>query len=458
MDRVGLVKNQLSLWQVVVIGIAYMTPMTVFDTFGHVSEVTHGRVPMAYLLALVAIMLTALSYGRLSVVFPQSGSAYNYTNNVCGRKSGFVVGWGALLDYLMLPMINALLSGIYLKSLFPSVPAWISITLYVFLVTYINCRNIKFLANLNFLFVAVPLFLMADFIYLVIHDLILQYNVSRVLTFKPLFNGDTTINPLIQGAAVLCFSFLGFDAVTTLANETHDPKRNIPRAIMISVLLGGIIFFTAAWFIQLYYPNNSMFKDPIEAQPEIVLYVGGKLFQHVFLVAILINTFASALASHASAARLIYIMGVDGIIPGKLFRYVSPKYNAPLFCVLLVGLLSLNAIFFRLDTAISLINFGAMIAFSAVNISVFILFVVQRREYSSLGQIMKNIVFPVLGIGTVIFMWCNLQLDALIFGGGWTLLGIIYMLYCKLCGRPLFKRNSLALSENKDIPAAKSTL
>lgn len=458
MNELATNKTQLSLWQVIIIGVAYMTPMTVFDTFGIVSGVTNGRVPMAYLLALIAIMLTAFSYSRLAIVFPNSGSAYSYTNQVCGKLSGFIVGWGTLLDYLLLPMINSLLSGIYLKALFPAVPTWLLIVVYTLLVTFINCRNIKFLANLNVLFVGIPVILMVYFIYLVIQDLIFQYDVNHVLTVKPLINGDTSFIPLVSGAAILCFSFLGFDAVTTLANETFNAKKNIPRAIIATVLMGGIIFFVAAWFIQLYYPDNSHFKDPIEAMPEIVLYVGGKLFQSIFLLAILINTFASALASHASAARLIYIMGVDGVIPGKRLKYIHPKFRSPIFCVLLVGLLSLNAIFFRLDTAVSLISFGAMVAFSAVNISVFIWFVIYKKEFFTFKQVLKNIVCPSLGMVSVLVMWCNLKEDALLLGGFWTGLGMIYILYCKVRKRPLFKRNDLTLTAGTEIPVAKSIL
>ena len=451
-------KTLLSLWHVIIIGVAYMTLMTVFDTFGIVSGVTNGRVPMAYLLALIAIMLTALSYSRLAIIFPSSGSAYSYTNNVCGKVTGFIVGWGTLLDYLLLPMINSLLSGIYLKALLPDIPIWLLIIVYTSIVTYLNCRNIKFLANLNAFFVGVPLIIILYFIYLVIHDLLFQYDVSHVVTIQPLLNGDTSIVPLISGAAILCFSFLGFDAVTTLANETQDAKKTIPKAIIISVLAGGIIFFVAAWFIQLYYPNNNAFKNPIEAQPEIVLYVGGKLFQSAFLIAILVNTFASALASHASAARLIYIMGADEVIPIKSLKYIHPKFHSPIFCVLIVGILSLNAIFFRLDTAVSLISFGAMVAFSAVNISVFVYYGCRKKEITSFKQIMKNILFPFIGMVSVLVMWCNLKEDALLLGGFWTLLGMIYVLYCKICNRPLSKRNKNFIAKENDIQVAKSIL
>jgi len=184
-------QRKLGLWQVVIIGVAYMTPMTVFDTFGIVSGLTEGRVPLAYLLALVAVLLTALSYGRMVKAFPEAGSAYTYTRKTCGNQAGFLVGWASLLDYMLLPMINALLAGIYLRSLFPQLPPWIWIVAFTLLVTWINSRNIKLLANLNFLFVGAPVVLMGVFIYLVIQGVSHQGGPDAVWTLRPLLNGDT---------------------------------------------------------------------------------------------------------------------------------------------------------------------------------------------------------------------------------------------------------------------------
>ncbi|MDI2111985.1 APC family permease [Commensalibacter nepenthis] len=438
MDQLKKSKKLLSLWQVVIIGVAYLTPMTVFDTFGIVSERTNGRVPLAYLLTLVAIMLTAMSYSRLAATFPESGSAFTYTSKICGKANGFIVGWATLQDYMLLPMINALLSGAYLSALFPDIPNWILITVYVAIVTFINLRNVSLLANMNFIFVGVPLILTIYFIYLVIH-IKLGQGVTAVLTMKPLFNGDNSLEPLVGGAAVLCFSFLGFDAVSTLANETKDSKKNIPRAIMITVLSGGIIFFISAWFIQLYYPTNELLKNYKDSSsPEIALYVGGIIFQKFFMIAMLVNTLASALASHASAARLLYIMGIARFIPGQMFRYVHPKYHSPYFCVLLVGFLSLGAIFCSLDTAVSFVNFGAMIAFSAVNVCILVMFVYKNKEIATMKQILLNLIFPVLGLVTVAYMWLNLQEDSFIFGLSWTFLGLLYLFYLKKINKSLF--------------------
>ncbi len=428
-------KSGLSVWQVVIIGIAYMTPMTVYDTFGIVSGVTQGRVPMAYLLALVAVLLTALSYGRLVKIYPDAGSAYSYAKSSCGTQVGFIVGWSSLLDYILLPMINSLLSGIYLRSLFPQIPPWIFIVAFTLLVTFINCRNIKLLANLNVLCVGLPVILMGVFIYLVIHGVTQQLGYSHVWTMAPLFNGNTTILPLISGAAILCFSFLGFDAVTTLSGETKNAKTAIPKAIFITALSGGVIFFVAAWFTQLYFPDNSHFKDPTEAMPEIVLYIGGYFFQSVFLVAMLVNTFASALASHASAARLLNIMGRDRIFPQGFFGYKDPKTQSPLYCILFVGGISMSAVFFNLDTAVSLISFGALVAFSSVNISVFMQFAVVEKRVNSPRQIIDNVIMPLLGLMTVGVMWFNLDKDAMELGLTWATLGIAYLVYCKLTNK-----------------------
>ncbi|MCG8709872.1 APC family permease [Brenneria sp. 4F2] len=428
-------RAKLSLWQVVIIGIAYMTPMTVFDTFGIVSGITEGRVPLAYLIALIAVLLTALSYGRMVRAFPEAGSAYTYTRKTCGNNAGFMVGWSSLLDYMLLPMINSLLAGIYLRSLFPECPPWIWIVGFTALVTFINCRNIKLLANLNFLFVGAPVILMGVFIYLVIQGVGHQSGDAAVWTLKPLINGDDSVMPLISGAAVLCFSFLGFDAVTTLSNESREPRKTIPRAVFMTALLGGVIFFTAAWFIQLYFPTNAQFKNPSEAMPEIVLYVGGAFFQSVFLVAILINTLASALASHASAARLLHIMGRDGIFPGSFFSYLHPRFGSPLYCVLFVGGLSMSAVFFGLDTAVSLISFGALVAFTAVNFSVIALYAIRERRLSSWKDKLFNLLLPLMGMGTVGCMWANLDKDSMILGLTWAALGIGWLVWSRVTKR-----------------------
>jgi putrescine importer len=429
MEKAQVAFKKMSLWQVVIIGVAYMTPMVVFDTFGIVSGITEGRVPLAYILALCAMLLTAFSYARFSLQTEKPGSAYTYTAESCGPKAGFFVGWCALMDYILLPLVNALLAGIYLEALIPGVPYWVWVCIFTGLVTLINCFRINILANLSVVFVVAPLILMLLFIYLVIKGIGTEQGYNHVLTMTPLFNGDSSILPLIAGASILCFSFLGFDAVTTMSHETKDPKKNIPRAVMLTTLTGGVIFFSASWFIQLYFPSNVRFNNPDEALPEIVMYVGGALFQAVFLCAQIMNTFASGLATHASASRLIHIMGRDGIFHKGTFGQVHSKLGTPLYAVLFIGLTSLLAISLDLATVVSMVSFGALIAFTAVNFSVFMKFFVQDKQRQGLKNVFLNLVLPLLSVGVMLGLWINLEMSALICGCIWLAVGVLLYMY-----------------------------
>ncbi|MFV5491575.1 APC family permease [Acinetobacter sp. ASP199] len=432
MEKVQSSFKKMSLWQVVIIGVAYMTPMVVFDTFGIVSGITEGRVPLAYILALVAMLLTAFSYARFARQTEKSGSAYTYTAESCGPKAGFFVGWCALMDYILLPLVNALLAGIYLEAIMPSVPYWAWVCIFTALVTLINCFRINILANLSIVFVVAPLLLMLVFIYLVVKGIGSEQGYEHVLTLTPLLNGDTSLLPLVAGAAILCFSFLGFDAVTTMSHETKEPKKNIPRAVMLTTLTGGVIFFSASWFIQLYFPTNVRFNNPDEALPEIVLYVGGALFQAIFLVAQIMNTFASGLATHASASRLIHIMGRDGIFHKGTFGQVHAKLGTPMYAVLTIGLISLMAIVLDLATVVSMVSFGALIAFTAVNFSVFMKFYVRDGQRRGFKNIFLNAVLPWLSVTVMMGLWFNLERVALICGCIWLAVGVLLFVYKRL--------------------------
>jgi len=432
MEKVQSSFKKMSLWQVVIIGVAYMTPMVVFDTFGIVSGITEGRVPLAYILALVAMLLTAFSYARFARQTDKSGSAYTYTAESCGPKAGFFVGWCALMDYILLPLVNALLAGIYLEAIMPSVPYWAWVCIFTALVTLINCFRINILANLSIVFVVAPLLLMLVFIYLVVKGIGSEQGYEHVLTLTPLLNGDTSLLPLVAGAAILCFSFLGFDAVTTMSHETKEPKKNIPRAVMLTTLTGGVIFFSASWFIQLYFPTNVRFNNPDEALPEIVLYVGGALFQAIFLVAQIMNTFASGLATHASASRLIHIMGRDGIFHKGTFGQVHAKLGTPMYAVLTIGLISLMAIVLDLATVVSMVSFGALIAFTAVNFSVFMKFYVRDGQRRGFKNIFLNAVLPWLSVTVMMGLWFNLERVALICGCIWLAVGVLLFVYKRL--------------------------
>jgi putrescine importer len=422
-------KRSLKLWQVVMMGLAYMTPMVVFDTFGIVSGETNGHVPAAYVIALVGMLFTAVSYGKLVRVFPQAGSAYTYTQKAMNRHLGFLVGWSSLLDYLFLPMVNALLTKLYLNALFPSVPDFIWVLLFVGIVTILNLRSVNVLANFNTLFVLVQILIMVVFIILVIKGLNAGEGTGTVFSMQPFFVEGMNIPILITGATILCFSFLGFDAVTTLSEETPNPEKTIPKAILLTALWGGVIFISTSFFIQSFFPDNSRFIDSEAALPEIALYVGGKLFQSIFLCTTFVNTLASGLASHASVSRLLYVMGRDKVFPEKWFGYIHPKWRTPAINVLIVGVISLSAWFFDLVTAASLINFGALMAFTFVNLSVISHFAVREKMHRTPKGFFDYVIMPLLGAGAVGILWINLEVSSLIMGAGWFLIGLAYLVF-----------------------------
>jgi putrescine importer len=422
-------KRSLKLWQVVIMGLAYMTPMVVFDTFGIVSGETNGHVPAAYVIALIGMLFTAVSYGKLVRVFPQAGSAYTYTQKAMNRHLGFLVGWSSLLDYLFLPMVNALLTKLYLNALFPSVPDFIWVLVFVGIVTFLNLRSVNVLANFNTFFVLVQILIMVVFIILVIKGLHAGEGTGTVFSMQPFFVEGMNLPILITGATILCFSFLGFDAVTTLSEETPNPEKTIPKAILLTALWGGVIFITTSFFIQSFFPDNSRFIDSEAALPEIALYVGGKLFQSIFLCTTFVNTLASGLASHASVSRLLYVMGRDKVFPEKWFGYVHPKWRTPAINVLIVGVISLSAWFFDLVTATSLINFGALMAFTFVNLSVISHFAVREKMHRTPKGFFDYVIMPLIGAGSVGILWINLELSSLIMGAGWFLIGVAYLVF-----------------------------
>jgi len=424
--RPGL-KKSLKLWQIVMMGLAYLTPMTVFDTFGIVSGISHGHVPASYLLALAGVLFTAISYGKLVRQFPEAGSAYTYAQKAISPHVGFLVGWSSLLDYLFLPMINVLLAKIYLSVLFPEVPPWIWVVGFVAIMTAANLKSVSLVANFNTLFVLVQVAIISVFIFLVIHGLYRGEGVGTVWSLQPFVSQNAHLIPIITGATIVCFSFLGFDAVTTLSEETHNAGKTIPRAIFLTALYGGLIFIAASFFMQLFFPDISRFKNPDAALPEIALYVGGKLFQSIFLCTTFINTLASGLASHASVSRLLYVMGRDNVFPEKVFGYVHPKWRTPALNVIMVGVVALSAMYFDLVTATALINFGALVAFTFVNIAVFNHFYRREGRNKSWKEKLHYLLLPLVGAATVAVLWVNLEATSLTMGLIWAGLGVIYL-------------------------------
>jgi len=428
MSEKATLKRSLGLWAIVALGLGYMTPTVVFDTFGIVAKQTNGVVPLAYIVALVVMLITAISYGKMVRVFPSAGSAYTYTRETMGANAGFLVGWASLLDYLLLPLVNALIIRLYMESLFPEIPAWIWVVLYVAVVTFINVWSMGSTSGLNSLLVIFTVLLVVTFIVLASVQLYQGMGAGTLFTLNPIAHENVQAVAVLTGATIVCFSFIGFDAITMYTEEAANPN-TVPRAIFLTVLIGGGIFFIAAYYTQALFPDLGVFHLLDDTLPEIGLYVGGKAFQLIFLAGAFAATVASGLASHASVSRLLYVMGRNGVLPRKAFGYVHPKFRTPAFNVIFVGAVSLLAIGPNLELISAVINFGALIAFTFVNLSVIAYFAFQQKRYKRPVDIFSYIIMPSIGAGFTGVLWYFLHADAFIGGIVWVSIGIIYMLF-----------------------------
>jgi putrescine importer len=246
---------------------------------------------------------------------------------------------------------------------------------------------------------------------------------------KPFLHDGVTLGAILTGATVVCFSFIGFDAVTMYAEEAKTPKI-MPRAILFTVIIGGAIFLIAAYFTQLRFPTNAPFgeftDDPL---PQIGRIVGGPVFQAIFVSAGFCATLASGLASHASVSRMLLVMGRNNVLPRRFFGYISPKTQTPIFNIVLVGVISLLAMAFSLELISAFINFGALIAFTFVNISVIAWFAIRKGRRRTAKDIVRFIVLPAIGTVLTGILWVNLHADALIGGIVWAAIGFAYLLF-----------------------------
>ncbi|WP_185277795.1 APC family permease [Leifsonia shinshuensis] len=445
--RSGTLRRNLGLWAIVGLGLGYMTPTVVFDTFGIVSDETSGAVPAAYLVALIVMMFTAVSYGKMAGAIPSAGSAYTYVRESIHPNLGFMVGWTSLIDYVLLPMVNCLIIRLYLEQVFPDVPGWIWVVIYCAAVTTLIYFTMRGTSNINMILLVFAIAVMTVFVVMVIAQLANGAGDGTVASVKPFFHDGVTLSAVLTGATVVCFSFIGFDAVTMYAEEAKTPKV-MPRAILLTVLIGGAIFLIAGFFTQLRFPTNAPFgeftDDPL---PQIGLIVGGPVFQAIFVSAGFAATLASGLASHASVSRMLLVMGRNNVLPRRFFGYIDPKTHTPTLNIVLVGAISLLAMSFTLETISAFINFGALIAFTFVNISVIAWFAIRQGRRRTFGDIVRFIVLPGIGMLLTGVLWANLHADALIGGLIWTAIGFGYLLVLTRG----FRRRTAAFDENQPV-------
>ncbi|WP_026678450.1 APC family permease [Fictibacillus gelatini] len=419
--------RSLTLKYVIFFGLAFMAPQTFFSTYGVAVQSTNGMIPTAYAVALIVMLFTAYSYAQLVKAFPNAGAAYTFTQKSISPHIGFLVGWTILIDYVFSPMISSLLLGISLRAYFPSIPMFVWIISFIIIITTVNILGIKFAAKFNTYLLLLQLLVFLVFFVLSIKGLFEGKGAGTLFSAVPFFDSEIKIPTFLSVIPILCFTFLGFDAVTALSEETKHPKRTLPKAIYSITLIGGLLYIVSAYFSQLIFPDFQSFKDPESAYIEIAMYIGGNVFTSFIVAVGLTASFASSVASGTSASRILYAMGRENVLPKKVFGYLSPKYRTPVFNLVIIGVIALSALFLNLTTAVSLINFGALFAFFFVNLSVIAHYFIREKKRSVKGTI-QYFIIPIIGAALIGLFFIKLDKHSLMLGGSWLLIGLIYLL------------------------------
>jgi amino acid transporter len=417
------------LWDLIFYGIVLIQPIAAIGLFGIASKVSHGHMVTTLLIAMVGMMLTAISYGRMASLFPSAGSAYTYVGKGLNFHLGFLAGWVMLLDYLIVPIINTVYGSLTLERLIPSVPFFVWVVLFVFVITFLNLRGIRTTARSNEFLLAIMCVVIGVFIVLAIQFIFREQGWSGLLSYKPFYNPKTfNFGAIMTATSFAALTYIGFDGVTTLAEDVKNPKRNMLLAPLLVCLFTGLFSGLQIYLAQQVWPDYNTFTNPETAFYDVSARVGGPLLFNAIAIILFIACLGSGLAGQVGSARLLFAMGRDGVIPKKLFSHLHKKSSTPTYNIIIMGVLTLiGSMVLSYQGAAELLNFGAFLAFMGVNIATFRQFVFLRPSGEKRSFI-PDAILPVLGFLVCFFIWINLPTPAKIMGGIWLLIGFIYLL------------------------------
>jgi amino acid transporter len=409
-------------------GMVFMVPIAPMGIYGFVVEPGLGMVPLIYVVGIVAMTFTALSYRWMSQEFPITGSVYSYVQRGLNAHIGFLAGWMIMADYLLAPALLYGFTGLWLNALVPSVPIWVFIILFVAVNTFVTARGITVTAETNFVLLAIELVALAIFLVVGLKYVLVDGGGTGHLSFDPIYQSDkVNLSFIAAAASIAVLSFLGFDGISTLAEETHRPERTVGNATVAALIILGLIFVTQTYLATLIHPNYKTL-DPELAFFQIARDAGGAFLYYLLLVVNVIAVgIANALAAQVAISRILYSVSRDDMLPASRFlSRIHPRYRTPFNATLFVGVVTLAvALIFAVDTITKFVNFGALTAFMALNISVFIYFFIRRGRRGSLPDFLKYLLFPLLGFAIIAYVWSGFDRNTFIFGFSWLAAGII---------------------------------
>ena len=430
-QEVGL-KRVLNLPLLIMFGLAYLAPTVVFNYYGIFTVSTGGLYPMGFIIATAVMLFTAYSYVHMVDVYPRAGSAYTYVQKSVQPHVGFLTGWVMLIDYLLLPMICYLLLGIYINEYFPSLPIWLIVVVVAAIGAYINIIGTKTAGIINTIIIAAQIGFTLLFIIVAAKYITGGGGAGTLADSTAVYNPATfEFSSMLAATAVLCVSFVGFDAITTMAEETKNPRKIMGPAIIGVVLIAGVLFFITSFVAQLSWPDAYQhIENPDAGIFELFPQMGSPWMGDLFFVTDNLASFICAMAAMAAVTRILYGMGRDNILPKKFFGKLSPKFQTPVNNILLTTLIALSALFYQdnLLGAASLIAFGAVLGFFMVNLSVICHYFV-KMKLRGVKNTLKYLVVPGIGMATLAVLFVYIETNAKILGCIWLAIGVVYLAF-----------------------------
>jgi amino acid transporter len=439
-------RRSLRLRDLLVYGMIFMVPIAPFAIFGVVFNASRGMVPLTYLIGLVAMLFTALSYREMSRAFPVAGSVYTYAGRGIASWVGFLAGWAILLDYLLVPTLLYVTGAAALNTVLPGVPQWLWVVIFVLLNTSVNLLGVEITARANRLFLVGELVVLAIFCVVAVIAIVNGTHGAHFSTV-PLFNHSQFSPSLVFAAlSVAVLSFLGFDAISTQSEEVRGGPKVVGRATVLALCIVAVLFVVQTYLAALLVPGKTQFTGE-DATNQAFYTISGLAAGHWMTVLVAVSSalaaaVANSLVAQNATSRLLYSMARDHTLP-KFLAHVSAKRRVPERAVLLVAVVSLVlGLFFvgQVEFLSTLVNFGALFAFLLLHVSVAVYYLIKQRQ-RTFGM---HLVIPLIGFVIIGYVLLNADTHAKIGGSIWLVIGVILIVVRKLTGRD----TTIRLDEN----------
>jgi len=416
-------RSVLGLGDLILYGIVIVQPVAAVTLYGIAEQLSGGHVADTLLVSMVPVLLTAVSYGRLAALYPAAGSAYTYAARAVNPFAGFLAGWAMLLGYIFMPLINVIFGAVTLRREFPALPYSLAALGLAVLITVLNLCGIRWTARANKLMLAGMCAVIAVFGVLAVRYLLHTQGLSGVFSTAPFWNPHTfDLRAFSTTTSFAALTYIGFDGVTTLAEDVHNPRRNVLLAVVLVVIITALLSGAQVYLAHQVWPDYGTFPNAETAFMDVYGRVGGAPLFHAMALVLIVACFGAALTGQVAAARILFGMGRDGVLP-RPFARVNLRRGTPVVGLMLIGVLSFAVSgVLNFEKASEVLNCGAFAAYMAVDLAAFWQFYLnggaERRFW-------RDAAAPLGGLLSCLAIWLSLPRLALTVGALWLAGGVL---------------------------------